>query len=598
MFLAVLLLFKQDPHDRIVDELASSELETRAAAESRLFQLAEKAVPALERGRGDRDSEVRARCAQILLRIERHKRAVRLESSLSPGLLRERPDVARRVISDDPATWESLLMDLTGYSLSGEYLRRPTLHDGQGRTCSSTTRGDLRALLSAYYEGPWRSPEVEGLMLAIAGECGVELLRSQRIFQEAFLNSGRTIPYGLRFTTGFGCGTIETAFDRIDEKADASTRDHLRSIHSDERAERVAALVWFLDHSKAEYRGEAVLRLQMMGAVEARKDLIRTLEDREAWVAGAAARALVHLQGPGTFEALSRKAQADSPVRWEALDALEALEDVRALPVFEAALGDPRASVRLAAAAGIRRLGSAGSGEALVPLLEDEDLSVRLEAINALGVLRTSSAAGNLKRRVDDLAVREGAMRALGRLGHADAKAVLLPRLDDLSPETRWEAALAMSLLGDPEALGRSGALGEASGILKNRHWDQNPASHGAMSPERFFVELNRMAHPAATERLFRARLRPANYDDTWQGLLSEWGRQTGFELKMKVAPEGKGEYAFRLGRAREVFLVDELLRFHREPSMTLVLEDEKTIHIVPVEEAVARWQCWKLVPK
>jgi len=100
--------------------------------------------------------------------------------------------------------------------------------------------------------------------------------------------------------------------------------------------------------------------------------------------------------------------------RLQAVLALGDIRDRRAGPLLVEALADP--STRSAAAWALGMLGDSTYAEDLLPLLDDPDWRVRMEAARALGVLEADRADADLDRlRRDDpvAAVREWAARSL-----------------------------------------------------------------------------------------------------------------------------------------------------------------------------------------
>ena len=116
---------------------------------------------------------------------------------------------------------------------------------------------------------------------------------------------------------------------------------------------------------------------------------------------------------------------------------------------LQAALQDPEAEVRGAAATAIGKVGTAEDGKALIPLLADELGDVRNRALQAIGVLRVRDAGPALREMFEQNRARE--------LGHARAR---LPERGSATPPratssasccprtTRSSARLAVEGLG------------------------------------------------------------------------------------------------------------------------------------------------------
>jgi len=105
----------------------------------------------------------------------------------------------------------------------------------------------------------------------------------------------------------------------------------------------------------------------------------------------------------------------------------------------------------------LEKLGSVSAGPILVESLSDSDPEVRMQAARALGAIEGVTGAveplGALSTD-EDASVRKVAVFALGRTHDPAAVTPLRPRLDDPVEDVRWNAALALAVLGD--ASGRS----------------------------------------------------------------------------------------------------------------------------------------------
>jgi len=130
-------------------------------------------------------------------------------------------------------------------------------------------------------------------------------------------------------------------------------------------------------------------------------------------------------QEPGLVQEivdLARQAGPTDPrIRKYLVVALEQIGDPAGVPVIIEGLSDADPEVRLHAARAIASFGKVGgSREALAALLSDEDAAIRKVAIYALG-----------------------------QTGDPEAIPILIPRLEDPLEDVRWNAALALAVLGD-----------------------------------------------------------------------------------------------------------------------------------------------------
>ncbi len=112
--------------------------------------------------------------------------------------------------------------------------------------------------------------------------------------------------------------------------------------------------------------------------------------------------------------------------------------------------GDPQVRKYLVIA--LEHLGNEAAGPAILDLLDDGEAEVRLHAARALSALDPiPGAVGPLSRLLDDedTAIRKVAVYALGQTRDPRAIQVLIPKLDDPVEDIRWNAALALAVLGD-----------------------------------------------------------------------------------------------------------------------------------------------------
>lgn len=137
------------------------------------------------------------------------------------------------------------------------------------------------------------------------------------------------------------------------------------------------------------------------------------------------ARALERFDWAGLLETAASGAPHE---RWQAIEILGELGDVRAVPALLQALADPQGTVRPCLAA--QSLGRLGDPRALDALIEvagqggNEDL--RLCAIKSLGLLRSERAVPVLALRVREGDMLVAAAQALARIGTRDgAEAVV-----------------------------------------------------------------------------------------------------------------------------------------------------------------------------
>ncbi|NJR67704.1 MAG: HEAT repeat domain-containing protein [Synechococcales cyanobacterium CRU_2_2] len=208
----------------------------------------------------------------------------------------------------------------------------------------------------------------------------------------------------------------------------------------------------------------------------------------------------------------------DPQVRAVAVEGLTAFRDPQITPVLAAALGDPSATVRLAA---LRGLGSRGQQlpqiaaltSEIARLLEDLNLEVGLQAAIALGRLQ---ALGPLDRLLDrpliPLALKIQVLRSLAWCETPAALEILQRRLQASlqgGPEDPDCHGISLALIQILGRIERSDLQGTATDSLlaalslgQHRCWSPDQAAACALS-------LGQLAHSQAFEPLVQLLARP-----------------------------------------------------------------------------------------
>jgi HEAT repeat protein len=260
----------------------------------------------------------------------------------------------------------------------------------------------------------------------------------------------------------------------------------------------IQGLIEKLEDREDTVRWRAVYALGRTGDARAVEPLISALQDRNADVRIAAARALPHGDSRTVEPFLAALSDRNATVRDQAAQALVAAADVRAVePLIErlrrdedvdvtvhsiealATIGDPRAVpellsvlhdgargslVRATAARALGKLGAASAFEGLVSAANDSDGSVRVAATLALGDLGDPRALPTLLAglRGRNLGEQIAAARALGVLEDAQAVEALIVAIETDSPAAvgsterailREDAARSLGAIGDSRAI-------------------------------------------------------------------------------------------------------------------------------------------------
>ncbi len=223
------------------------------------------------------------------------------------------------------------------------------------------------------------------------------------------------------------------------------------------------AVAWTLGHIARSERG-----------AEAKERIQSALEDPGWRVRFAAARAYSHLPEQPFDPLLPLLDDEVESVRWAAADTLASRKRAYLWrgrePIFEPsivghlvrALRDPAPTVRLAAIRGLEPQASDEAFAALMTALSDPYHWVR---IWAAGVLRDRRAVPALIAVLDDqfLWVKVNAVRSLAAIRDSRAVDPLLQQLSAKDRYVRREAARALGAIGDPKAIPGLTALRDRS---------------------------------------------------------------------------------------------------------------------------------------
>lgn len=184
--------------------------------------------------------------------------------------------------------------------------------------------------------------------------------------------------------------------------------------------------------------------------------LIAALSDPDASVRMAAAQSLGRLEDPRAIPALINATHdSNVQVRSAAYNALADFDDPRILEPMIAALKDPDSDVRQQAAHALGHLEDKRAVPPLIAALSDSSADVRQAAAYSLGELRDPAAAGALAAALKDpkADVRQAAAHALGELELTTAPAALIAALKDPDANVRQAAAQSLGEIQDPNTV-------------------------------------------------------------------------------------------------------------------------------------------------
>ncbi len=200
------------------------------------------------------------------------------------------------------------------------------------------------------------------------------------------------------------------------------------------------------------------------------KYLLTALEDGDWWVRSRASDALAKIGGPKVMDAvlqlvgdksdnirrsaieilnqtkderavnhlITATRDNDWWVRERAADALAEIRSEKAAPaLLEMLSGDPRSVP--AALRALGRLGSSAVLPQLLPLLDRPEKDIRIEAVNAIGLLATSDSADTLKNRLRSMAT--GSDETIAKVAaQAMSKIESISAASTAAPEARTDA--------------------------------------------------------------------------------------------------------------------------------------------------------------
>jgi hypothetical protein len=141
-------------------------------------------------------------------------------------------------------------------------------------------------------------------------------------------------------------------------------------------------------------------------------------------------------------------------VRINAADFLGRLQSPRAVPGLVSALNDTVPDVRWRALYALGAIGSADCVGAMLPLLDDPDPYVQLAALRSLAQLGTEEIIepAQAALRSPDAWVRLAAIEALASLGSTDGVPLVIECLNDEKAFVRQSAVAALLTIGSSEA--------------------------------------------------------------------------------------------------------------------------------------------------
>ncbi|MBI1976160.1 MAG: HEAT repeat domain-containing protein [Candidatus Omnitrophica bacterium] len=208
-------------------------------------------------------------------------------------------------------------------------------------------------------------------------------------------------------------------------------------------ARAISALVIVLGDEEYFVRSDAWSQLQKFKEA-AIPELLKGLNHEKALIREWSAYTLGAMKAVAAVDSLIQLVQNDEKisVRLEAVSALGAIGDARAIPVLVVALGDEAKNVRDNAWDGLKKFKEAAIPE-LLKGLRYENMLVRSRAADLLGEMKAVAAVDSLIQLVQgdkESSVRSAAVNALGAIGDVRVLPVLVTAFGDSDSSVRSEA--------------------------------------------------------------------------------------------------------------------------------------------------------------
>ena len=220
--------------------------------------------------------------------------------------------------------------------------------------------------------------------------------------------------------------------------------------------ETAGSLINFCQEAPAGQIVLAVEALGKLGGDKATEFLISSLHDSMATVRAEAAIALSRIEIKAAISPLINVMHDPDPeVAWRAIYALEKVASTRVGGEVRAFLTHPNARVRSYAARTLGKQEYQGATSELIEATHDDDLSVAINAVRALGLIGSVEAAhplGQLLTTHPTHHVRKEAAASLGAIESKNGKDYLIRALMDRSVGVRVATTRALAEILGPQA--------------------------------------------------------------------------------------------------------------------------------------------------
>ncbi len=525
----------------LIEKLRSDDVGTRDDAARALKEIGKPALPALQAAGKSADAEVAAQAKKLA-------RAIEIGAGLSAALKRWKPGVEDQLAAGGDPAATRLFLEATGTDEEGTLLHQQFWREDLEPFVEAALRGAANVdeqLLVLDVIGTWRLRSAAAGVVALLDHANVTV-RSGALTACGRLRLKEATPKIVKLLTDpqHQMGAVHT-LAAIGAKEAA--RDILKTLEDGH----------FMGNSH-----EVASALEKLEARELEPELVLLLGNRNISTRRAAASALGRLGGRDCIPALVKAlADEDHGVADAAALALIVLHAVEAVPALVKMFGE--GAKRAIATLVLRRLGAKESVVPLTPFLESDEPEVRLAAVLILSSAGAKEAASAAMLEDVDAAVRGQAARAAGWLRLKDAVPRLIKMLSDVNESVCMQAADAIAEIGAKETVDAiAAALNKAKGPFASSL-------------------INALSALGASEQAESIAARAADEDETVREAVAQalgrLGGKSARETLVKLLADSVAEVqrssARSLARLGETGAADDIVKLLEE-SDTEVLRD------------------------
>ncbi|MDK1031266.1 MAG: HEAT repeat domain-containing protein, partial [Planctomycetia bacterium] len=301
----------------------------------------------------------------------------------------------------------------------------------------------INALLAALEEKPIRSSAE--ICLGKIGKPAHAGIRTKALKSKtpAVRSTGIRLLYRARAE-----GSFEPILAMFNDSEASVRREVAYACREFRRKEAVPKLVVALKDKDKDVRAASLAALVAIPDGRALSALVDAMRDENLRMTAASAIEAMGASATDTLLKLARHREEE--IRWQALDALIPLKDVRAIPFFIQGLKLKSRRFYLTSASGLRMLGKP-STPALIQLLKSPKAGERKRAADVLFSLKDYRAMDPLVAALKDpdAEVREASARALTKLKDSRIVPALLAAMKDPNEDVRYQIGRVLAAVAD-----------------------------------------------------------------------------------------------------------------------------------------------------